>query len=171
VGTDRAGARRRIALAPMADVTIATPAVSSAQRAKGKWWDPAANAVRHHHHRPPSQWQRPRERRWLGPLSDRDIQAWQGHSPPCDGVAELLACASPQCIPDARADRRRPLTWIPDIALREVHIASVAVCPGQGRSRSCRPTTYSPQLPHDGKLVPSTLFRSLPKLAYQHRSR
>jgi hypothetical protein len=63
-------------------------------------------------------------RRWLGPLSDRDIQAWQGHSPPCDGVAELLVGVSPQYIPDARADRRRPLTWILDIALREVHVAS-----------------------------------------------
>jgi len=38
-------------------------------------------AVRHHYHRPPSQWQRVRVRRWSGPLSDRDIQAWQGHSP------------------------------------------------------------------------------------------
>ncbi len=35
-----------MALAPMAAVTIATPAVSSAQCANGEWWDPTANVCR-----------------------------------------------------------------------------------------------------------------------------
>ena len=33
-------------LAPMAAVTVATPAVSSAQCANGDWWDPKANVCR-----------------------------------------------------------------------------------------------------------------------------
>jgi hypothetical protein len=32
--------------APMAAVTIVTPAVSSAQCANGQWWDPTANVCR-----------------------------------------------------------------------------------------------------------------------------
>src|ERR1700736_6943181 len=35
-----------MALAPMAAVTIATPAVSSAQCADGEWWDSKANVCR-----------------------------------------------------------------------------------------------------------------------------
>ena len=35
-----------VALASMAAVTIATPAVSSADCADGQWWDPAANVCR-----------------------------------------------------------------------------------------------------------------------------
>lgn len=35
-----------IALASMAAVTIATPAVSSAQCANGEWWDPKSNVCR-----------------------------------------------------------------------------------------------------------------------------
>jgi hypothetical protein len=35
-----------LAFAPMAAVTIATPAVSSAQCANGQWWDPKANVCR-----------------------------------------------------------------------------------------------------------------------------
>ncbi|MDT5102980.1 MAG: hypothetical protein QOI25_493 [Mycobacterium sp.] len=35
-----------MALAPMAAVTIATPAVSSAQCANGEWWDPTADVCR-----------------------------------------------------------------------------------------------------------------------------
>jgi hypothetical protein len=35
-----------MAFVPMATVTIATPAVSSAQCANGEWWDPTANVCR-----------------------------------------------------------------------------------------------------------------------------
>ncbi len=35
-----------VALASMAAVTIATPAVSSAECADGQWWDPTANVCR-----------------------------------------------------------------------------------------------------------------------------
>jgi hypothetical protein len=42
----RAAAVVMSALAPMAVVTIATPAVSSAQCEAGWWWDPVANVCR-----------------------------------------------------------------------------------------------------------------------------
>jgi hypothetical protein len=35
-----------VVLAPLAAVTVATPAVSSAQCANGSWWDPVANVCR-----------------------------------------------------------------------------------------------------------------------------
>jgi hypothetical protein len=86
--------------------------------------DGQTHAVHHRYHRPPSQWQRVRVRRWSGPLSDRDIQAWQGHSPPCDGVAELLVFGL-TAVHSRRSCRRTPATYLDlGIALRDVHLAS-----------------------------------------------
>ena len=48
------------------------------------------------------------------------------------GSPSCWSLVSPRCIPDARADGRRPLTWILGIALRDVHLASRRGLPRAG---------------------------------------
>ena len=110
----------------MAAVTITTPAVSPARCAKGKWWDPTAK------HMPSTTATTGRlasgsgfgcggglDRCQTGIFKpDKAIRPLAMGSPSC------WSLVSPRCIPDARADGRRPLTWILGIALRDVHLAS-----------------------------------------------
>jgi hypothetical protein len=124
VGTERPGARRPIALAPMAAVTIRSPAVSPAQCAKGKWWDPTAKRL--------ASGSGFRCRGGLDRCQTGIFKPGKAIRPLAMGSPSCWSLVSPRCIPDACADGRRPLTWIPGIALRDVHLASRRGLPRAG---------------------------------------